>query len=180
MFVVPGDTTRTPDAVRDGRSVVAPVVDPGALAEVQHRLTRARLLGETILVEPAVYRHLRVRVVVAGAPADREGVRQRIGGALRMFLDPLLGGEDQTGWPFGEPVRPTALLGLAQRALGDRGDVTAVGVTIDLPSGHGPGHAPAQAMITCGDVVIRPYELVAVDAIDVALGAARAAEGGLR
>jgi predicted phage baseplate assembly protein len=172
VFVVPGDATRTVDAVRDGRAVAAPVVDPGALAEVHRRLSRARLVGETILVEPAAYRHLRVRVTVSAAPYDRASLRQRIDGALRLFLDPLLGGDDDTGWPFGEPVRPTALLGVAQRALGDRGDVTAVGVMIDPRTD--------QAMVTCADVAIRPYELVAVDAIDVVLAAGRAAEGGLR
>jgi len=184
VFVVPGDATRTVDAVRDGRAGAAPVVDPGALAEVRRRLTRARLVGETIIVEPVAYRHVRVRVTVVAAPADREGLRQRLGGALRLFLDPLLGGEDQTGWPFGEPVRPTALLGVAQRALGDRGDITAVGVMIDprsgLPSGRRSGPRGDHEIVTCADVTIRPYELVAVDAIDVVISAARAAEGGLR
>src|SRR5262249_10215466 len=116
---------------------------------------RARLVGETILVEPVGYRRVRVRVTVSAAPEDRDSIRQRLAGALRLYLDPLLGGDDQTGWPFGEPVRPTALLGVAQRELGDRGDVTAVAVAID-----------DDGLVTCEDVAIRTYELVAVDAIE--------------
>jgi hypothetical protein len=90
-------------------------------------------------------------------------------GALRRYLDPLLGGEDGEGRPFGQPVRPTALLGVAQRALGDRGEVTAVAVALD-------GGAP----VTCDDVAIRSHELIEVEAIEVAIEAALAREGGLR
>jgi len=169
VFVVPGSTSRTRDAVRAGDAVVAPIADPGLLDEVRAQLERARLVGEAILVEPAIYRRVRVRVTVAGAPYDREEVWQRLAGALRQYLDPLLGGDEQTGWPFGHPVRPTALLRVAQRELGDCGEVTAVAIAID-----------GGALAVCQDVAIRPYELVAVDRIEVAITAAPAAEGGLR
>ena len=169
VFIVPGIAARTRDAVRDGRAVAAPAPDPGALHQVRRRLARARLIGEAIHVEPPRYRRIRVRITVAAASIDSEAMRQRLGGALRLYLDPLLGGDDQAGWPFGQPVRPTALLGIAQRELGDRADVTAIAVSLD-------GGAP----VTCGDVAIRGHELVAVDAIDVVIQAARAAEAGLR
>jgi predicted phage baseplate assembly protein len=169
VFVVPGSTARTRDAVRDGSAVAAPIADPGALAEVRRRLERARLLGEVVVVEPAVYRRVCVRVSVAAAPHEGGGLRRRLEAALRMYLDPLLGGDEQTGWPFGQPVRPTALLGVAQRELGDRGDVTAVAVAID-------GGEP----VTCQDVAIRGHELIAVEAIEVAISVAGGAKAGLR
>jgi predicted phage baseplate assembly protein len=169
VFVVPGIAARRRDAVQGGSAVAAPIADPGALAEVRRRLERARLVGEAILVEPAAYRRLRVRVAVAAALREREVLRRRVEAVLRLYLDPLLGGDEQAGWPFGQPVRPTALLGMVQRELGDRGDVIAVAVAID-------GGDP----VSCQDVVIRPYELISVDAIEVAIQAARAAEGGLR
>jgi hypothetical protein len=170
VFVVPGIKSRTRDQVRDGSAIEAPAADPGMLDEVRAQLGRARLVGEALVVVSAAYRHLKLRVTVAGAPHDREGLRRRLGAALRLFLDPLLGGEDGTGWPFGEPIRPTALLGVAQREVGDRGDVVSVEVTID-----------DRASEACEDVAIRPYELVAVDAIDVMIDAATAGEEvGLR
>jgi hypothetical protein len=169
VFVVPGIAARSREAVREGRAVAAPTADPGALAEVRRRLERARLVGEAITVEPAAYRRLRARVTVAASPHDREALRRRVEAVLRLYLDPLLGGDEGTGWPFGQPVRPTALLGVAQRELGDRGDVTSVEVALD-------GGAP----MACRDIAIRPYELIAVDVIEVAVRAALAAEGGLR
>jgi len=175
VFVVPAVAGRTRDAVRDGRdaALAAPVADPGALAQVRRHLAAARLVGEAILVEPVAYRRARVRASVVASPHEREGLRRRLEGALRLYLDPLLGGDEGDGWPFGQPVRPTALLGVAQRELGDRGFVTAVAVALD------GGTAEA-----CRDVAIRAHELLAVESVEVAITAARAdgaaPAGGLR
>jgi predicted phage baseplate assembly protein len=169
VFVVPGIHSRTRDAVRANTAVPAPAADPGLLDEVRAQFARTRLAGELIHVERAAYRQVRLRAKVAGAPHDPEGLRRRLAAALRLYLDPLLGGDDQEGWPFGEPVRPTALLGVAQREVGDRGEVVEVAIAID--------DRPYEA---CEDVAIRSYELVAVAAIDVVIDAAPAAEVGLR
>jgi predicted phage baseplate assembly protein len=169
VFVVPEIHSRTRDDVRAGTAVVAPACDPGALVAVRAQFARTRLLGEIIFVASAAYRHVRLRATITGAPFDRDAVRTRIQASLRLFLDPLLGGTEGTGWTFGEAVRPTALLGVAQRELGDRGLVDSVAISID----GGPYEA-------CDDVPIRPYELVAVDAIDVVIETASSQEAGLR
>ena len=169
VFVVPEIHSRTRDRVRDGTAVAAPVCDPGLLAAVRAAFARTRLLGEIVQVASALYRHVRLRATITGAPYDRAAVHRRVAASLRLFLDPLLGGSDGLGWPFGEPVRPTALLGVAQRELGDRGEVDEVAIAID------GGEFEA-----CEDVAIRPYELVAVDAIDVVILTASSAEAGLR
>ena len=169
VFVVPEVHSRTRDKVRAGTAVAAPACDPGLLAAVRAQFAQARLLGEIIYVESAAYRHVRLRATITGAPYDREAVRKRIQASLRLFLDPLIGGVDGVGWPFGEPVRPTALLGVAQRELGDRGLVDSVAISID-----------GNAYEACDDVAIRSYELVAVDAIDVVIETASSQEAGLR
>ena len=169
VFVVPEIHSRTRETVRDGHALAAPACDPGLLDAVRAQFARTRLLGEIVHVASAVYRHVTLRADIKGAPFDREAVRRRIQASLRLFLDPLLGGVDGTGWPFGEPVRPTALLGVAQRELGDRGVVESVGISID----GGPYEA-------CNDVAIRSYELVAVDAVDVVISTAPSQEAGLR
>lgn len=169
VFVVPEIHSRDRDAVRAGTAIMAPVCDPGALAEVRGRFARTRLLGELVVVANAVYRHARIKVRVTGAPHDREAARKRVAAAVRLFLDPLLGGTDGAGWPFGEPLRPTALLGVAQRELGDRGDVDEVQISLD--------GAPFEG---CEDAVLRPYELAAVDSVDVAIATSSTQEAGLR
>jgi len=169
VFVVPEVHSRTRDVVRAGHAIAAPACDPGLLAAVRAQFVRTRLLGEIIHVSSAEYRHVQLRVTITGAPYDREAVRKRIQASLRLFLDPLLGGVDGLGWPFGEPVRPTALLGVAQRELGDRGVVDSVAISLD-----------GAAYEVCDDVPIRPYELVAVDAIDVVIETASSQEAGLR
>jgi len=169
VFVVPALPSRTRDRVRAGTAIAAPACDPGALDAVRAAFARARLVGELVRVVSAVYRRVRLRATITGAPHDREAVRRRVAGAIRLHLDPLLGGDDHTGWPFGQPVRPTALLGVAQRELGDRGEVDEVAIAID-----------GGALAACEDVAIRPHELVAVDAIDVVIATASAAEAGLR
>lgn len=169
VFVVPKIHSRTRDTVRAGTAVAAPACDPGLLREVRAQFARTRLLGEIVKVTSAAYRHVRLRATITGAPHDRAAVRERIAAGLRLFLDPLLGGTDGHGWPFGEPIRPTALLGVAQRELGDRGVVESVAIAIDC--------APFES---CEDVAIEAHELVAVDLIDVVIESRSTTEAGLR
>ncbi|GAB3158853.1 putative baseplate assembly protein [Amycolatopsis stemonae] len=132
--------------------VPAPQPDPGALAAVARRLAGTRLLTAEVFVKVPAYRDVRLRVDLAGAPADRVKVSTVVGEALRRFLDPLVGGEDGTGWPFGEALRPSGLLRAAQQALGDLADVAAVAIGID-------GADPAE---TCDDVPLRAGDLPVV------------------
>ncbi|VVJ18059.1 Uncharacterised protein [Amycolatopsis camponoti] len=131
---------------------VAPEPDPGLLCAVADRLAQARLLTAEVFVRAPAYRDVRLRADLSGAPADRAKVSTVAGDALRRFLDPLVGGDDGTGWPFGEALRPSALLRAAQQALGDLADVTAVAIGID-------GGEPAE---TCDDVPLRAGDLPAV------------------
>jgi len=169
VFVVPGISSRTRDAVRDGTAVPAPAADPGLIDEVRAALACARLVGESIRVESAVYRTVRVRATVASATRDRDGLRRRLASALRLFLDPRHGGEDGTGWPFGAPVRSSALLGVAQREIGDLGTVTKLEVAV-----------AGECLAAHRDIELRPYELVAAGEIEIRIETAPAAEVGLR
>jgi hypothetical protein len=133
-------------------TVAAPRPDPGMLCEVADRLDRARLITSEVFVRAPAYREVRLRVDLSGDPADRARVSTVVGTALRRYLDPLTGGDDGTGWPFGESLRPSALLRAAQEALGDLADVMGVAVALD-------GADPAQA---CLDTPLRAGELPAV------------------
>ncbi len=133
-------------------AVAAPQPDPGMVRAVAGRLAEARLLTAEVFVRGPAYRDVRLRVDLSGTPADRVKVSTVVGDALRRFLDPLVGGDDETGWPFGEALRPSALLRAAQQTLGDLADVTAVAIGID-------GAAPAE---TCDDVELRAGDLPVV------------------
>lgn len=152
---VPGSVTtivvpRVPRATGDSTApdaVPLPVPDPGALTAVRARLEAARLLGAGVFAAPPRYRPVRVRITL---PADTAR-RQLLDAALRRFLDPLTGGDDGTGWPFGGVLRPSALLRAAERALraaGDRTPVQSVAAALD----DGPSES-------CGDLPLRPGEL---------------------
>ncbi|MFI0418841.1 baseplate J/gp47 family protein [Spongiactinospora sp. 9N601] len=145
---VPGAVTvHVVPAVPGG--VLAPRPDPGMLCEVADRLAGARLLTAEVFVRAPAYRDVRLRVDLSGRPAGRARVSALAAEALRRYLDPLAGGDDGTGWPFGAALRPSALLRAAQRALGDLADVAGVAIGLD-------GAEPADA---CGDQALRPGEL---------------------
>jgi len=158
---VPGAVTvhLVPEVPRDDFAredfVPAPRPDPGMVCAVAARLAKARLLTSEVFVRAPAYRPVTVRVDLSGGPADRARVSTVVTLALRRYLDPLAGAEDGTGWPFGEPLRPSALLRAAQRALGDLADVAAVAIGLD---GTEPGEE-------CRDVALRPGELPVPQAI---------------
>jgi hypothetical protein len=135
--------------------VAAPHPDPGTLCAVAARLEQARLLTSEVFVRAPRYRDVAVRADLSGDPADRARVSAALTGALRRFLDPLVGGDGRDGWPFGEPLRPSALLRAAQQALGDLADVSAVAIGLD-------GAAPDE---DCREVPLGPGDLPVLRAV---------------
>jgi predicted phage baseplate assembly protein len=154
--------------------VPAPGPDQGLLTKVRATLDTARLLGEELFVMEPQYRRVWLRVEITGTPREPAAVRSRVTRAVRRYLDPLTGGDQQDGWPFGAPVRPSALLRVTQQAAGHDGDVTRVAIALD------------QGAVgeNCRDVAIGPHELVELaEVADVTVtfspGGRTGAEGGL-
>jgi len=98
-------------------------------------------------------------------------MRRQMNANLQNFLDPLTGGDAGEGWLFGDPLRPSALLRVAQAVLDSAGDVQSVSVRIDS--------AGAGAEF-CKDVPIRPHELVNLIHVDLVSKQRPAQNGGLR
>jgi hypothetical protein len=134
---------------------ISPVADPGMLQAVAARLECARLLTVEVFVRAPAYRVVRLRVDLSGRPAGRARVSTVVSDALGRYLDPLVGGDDGTGWPFGEALRPSALLRTAQQALGDLADVAGVAIGLD-------GAEPDES---CVDVPLKAGELPALQEI---------------
>ena len=142
VFILP-DVSR-PDILEEGFDesfvesafVADPVPDEGALGAVRQKLDDARLVGTEVFVLPPFYRSVKLTLVIESNAADRTALSDRIKLRLRRFFDPLIGGDEGEGWPFGEPVRPSAILRETQRELGDDGML--VNVYIDLPDAKHP------------------------------------------
>ncbi|QWF77825.1 putative baseplate assembly protein [Amycolatopsis sp. CA-230715] len=100
VLVVPGATADTGDELR-----LEQLIPPrDMLAAVAGRLDERRLVGTRVVVEPPYYQGVTVvaRLRASGAP---EPARRAALEALYRYLNPLRGGPDGTGWPFGRPVQ---------------------------------------------------------------------------
>jgi predicted phage baseplate assembly protein len=168
VFVVPS-APRGEDVAAEER-VGAPIPDAGALNAVRAHLEQARMVGTEVWVCPPRYRTVRLGVRVLGDPVDRAAARLRIDAALRRFLDPLEGGDDHTGWPFGDPIRPSVLMRESGPAVED-GEIEAVAIGLD-------GTAPSE---DCQEVPIGPHDLPALADVAVRFEPDRRSRpGGLR
>ncbi|MFW6720207.1 putative baseplate assembly protein [Streptomyces sp. MAR4 CNY-716] len=89
------------------------------LAAITASLDERRLIGTRLVVEPPVYQGVTVVARLATAPGDTDRVREAALDALFGHLNPLHGGPDGTGWPFGRPVQYGEVFGILQRATGN-------------------------------------------------------------
>ncbi|MEU9463547.1 putative baseplate assembly protein [Streptomyces sp. NPDC048312] len=88
------------------------------LSTVTARLDERRLVGTRLLVEPPAYQGVTVvaRLVTNGGDVDR--VRADAIAALFDHIDPLRGGADGAGWPFGRPVQYGEIFAVLQGVRG--------------------------------------------------------------
>jgi predicted phage baseplate assembly protein len=89
------------------------------LRAITTSLDERRLIGTRLVVEPPVYQGVTVVARLAAARADTDRVRDAALAALFRHLNPLVGGPDGTGWPFGRPVQYGDVFGVLQRATGN-------------------------------------------------------------
>ena len=101
---------------------------PESLERITGYLDERRLLGTRLLIEPPEYLWLTAVVSVRARPRYRpEDVRQDVLRALYGLLDPLTGGPEGHGWPFGRAVQVHEISGALARVAGvDMGDEVSV------------------------------------------------------
>jgi hypothetical protein len=86
---------------------------------VGRHLRRRGVVGTRILVAGPDYVEVTVRARVRAAPgADGAALAREATAALAAFLDPLDGGPDGGGWPFGRDVYRSEVLELLDRLPG--------------------------------------------------------------
>ncbi|MGW5366303.1 putative baseplate assembly protein [Actinopolymorpha pittospori] len=93
--------------------------DDGVLARVAAHLETRRALGTRLVVEPPFYRGLTVVARITAQHTTAPGrLRREALAALYRYLDPLVGGPRETGWPLGTAVRAGDLHACLQRVHG--------------------------------------------------------------
>jgi predicted phage baseplate assembly protein len=107
-------------AADDGtRRFEALVPDPDVLDRIVEHLEPRRMLGTQVLVEPPYYQGV---TVVARIAARRRSRPARLESdalhALNAYVDPLGGGRDGRGWPFGRAVRAGEVFAVLQGVPG--------------------------------------------------------------
>jgi predicted phage baseplate assembly protein len=173
VFIVP-EVPRHEGWLDSDRAVKAPMPDPGMLALVAAQLENRRLLAAEMFVRGAAYVEVEAVATLIGAPVDRSAVETRLREGLTAYLDPLIGGPEKSGWPFGQPVRPSEITHLLQQLAGDDADVAQVGIRlVDANKRDAPFEF-------CFNLSIASHELVVLRSLDMRWQPRSATSGGLR
>ena len=115
VLIVP-TVTRAADTRLRFEQLVPP---EAALQRITDRLEETRVIGTRVVVEPPVYRGVTV-VAKLRARARTNPARLQTAAldALYAYLDPITGGPDGDGWPFGRPVTAGELTSVLQALRG--------------------------------------------------------------
>ncbi len=124
-----------------------PVPSPGLIGAVAAYLNRRRVIGTRIEVTGPDYLEVTVDAAVkAFTGQNKSKVRDAILAALKLFLDPLAGGPDGTGWPLGRDVYVSEILQTIAHVEGvDHVTSLALGA--------------ANCGVGCGDLCLNPLAL---------------------
>ncbi|MGH4023463.1 MAG: putative baseplate assembly protein [Pseudonocardiaceae bacterium] len=103
-----------------GRLRFEDLVPPDAtLAAISNYLEDRRCLGARLIIEPPFYQGVTVVARLLAQPrASVDKLRSRASEALYRYFNPITGGPDGTGWPFGRPVQSGEVFAVLQRLPG--------------------------------------------------------------
>lgn len=129
---------------------------PNLIAAVENYLTTKLLLTTQLHVLEPLFLAVEVKATVVPLPDELEStLQQRVVDAIKHFLDPLTGGEDGKGWPFGRNVFVSEMYSLLDQLPGVDYVTT---LTLTPPTPDRLLNNSAGELI---GVEVKPYELVA-------------------
>lgn len=132
---------------------------PDLIAEVQEYLNERRLLGTELVVDGPAYIGVRVETtLVVRTGANAEAVRAEVAARILRYLDPLLGGTQGGGWPFGRDLYASELQSVILAAAGV--DYVRETNLVPLDVDTGRARAAAQQLALPEDVLPFAYEPV--------------------
>lgn len=135
-----------------------PMPSEGLRRAVAAHLATRRLLGTRVEIASPTYVEISVSATVHPHPhANAAELQVRLGAALDAFLDPLRGGPERTGWPFGRDVYRSEILQVLDDAPG-----------VDYVSDLVIFHDGKQAR--CSNVCIGPLGLTTPGEHTIAIG----------
>jgi len=89
------------------------------LARVAARLDETRVVGTRVIVEPPVYRGITIVARLRARPRTTPAHLQEDAlAALYGYFNPITGGPEGSGWPFGRPVQVGEVYSVLQRLRG--------------------------------------------------------------
>jgi len=125
-----------------------PTPTTGLIQAVSAFLRSHRVIGTRVEVVGPTYLEVAVQATVCSKQgADKTALQSNVVRALNDFFDPLIGGPDQTGWPFGRSVYRSEVLKILS-------EVDSVDYVTSLQLTAGGGAAQ------CGNVCLGPTWLV--------------------
>jgi len=128
--------------------VPMPFPSDGLLAAVRRYLNPRRVIGTRVeVVAPGYLQVGVIATVQSGKGQNQARLQQAIIDALDAFLDPLTGGPDGGGWPFGRDVYQTEILQVLAQTPG-------VDHVVSLAL------APTGCEPQCGNICLKPTWLV--------------------
>jgi len=96
---------------------LAPAQD--TVEKIARRLDECRLIGSRVLIQPPLYRGVTVVARVRARPrANPNRLHEEALEALYLYFNPVVGGPDGDGWPFGRPVHVGEVYSVLQRLPG--------------------------------------------------------------
>jgi Baseplate J-like protein len=126
-----------------------PMPSQALLKAVTTYLRRRRVIGTRVEVFGPTYLDVSVQAKLqSSAGASTTGLAQRVAAALNEFFDPIIGGPDGSGWPFGRDVYRSEVLQVIDETEG----VDHV-LSLELVADGGQPQ--------CGNVCLGPTGLVA-------------------
>ena len=110
---------------------------PAVIDEVRKYLDERRLLTTNVIIDSPIYIGIAVEAeVTTQRYANAERVKIQVTERLFHYRDPLLGGPDGTGWPFGRDLYLSEVLTLIQSVSGVEYVQNATLFEIDLQNGQ--------------------------------------------
>jgi predicted phage baseplate assembly protein len=110
---------------------------PALIEEVRKYLDERRLITTNVIIDSPIYVGIAVEAdVTIQRYANAERVKNQVIERLFRYTDPLIGGPDGTGWPFGRDLYLSEVLTLIQSVSGVEYVQNATLFEIDLQSGQ--------------------------------------------
>jgi predicted phage baseplate assembly protein len=145
-----------PDHPRTLESLQPP---PELLETVREYLDERRILGTQLVVDGPAYVGVSVEAsILVQRHRNGDEVRANVATRIREYLDPLLGGPDGAGWPFGRDLYLSEMQSVVQSVPGVEYAQDVTLYQVDTQTGQ--SRAAGQKITVADDVLLLSYEHV--------------------